>query len=68
MTTRRPDYSGRFRELVAALAVKQRWIEFAISQIARAAKDDEIKWLDLDNAWGHNASIRWLRSQQLGAV
>jgi hypothetical protein len=43
--------------------MKQRWVELAMSQIASAAKDDEIEWLDLDNAWGHEASVWSLREK-----
>src|SRR5271155_2777296 len=57
MTTRCPNDPGRVGELVAALTVEERRIELTISKIARAAKNDEIEWLDLDNACGHGASL-----------
>src|ERR1700734_3114983 len=57
MTTRRPNDPGRVGELVAALTIEERRIELTISQVARAAKNDEIEWLDLDNACGHDASL-----------
>src|SRR5271163_2403433 len=57
MTTRGPNDPGRVGELVAALTIEERRIEFAIGQIARAAKNDEIEWLDLDIACRHDASL-----------
>ena len=50
MPARDADDPGRVGELFAALAVKQRRIEFAVGQVAGAAEDDEIERINLDNA------------------
>ena len=60
VTARSPDDPRRFGELIAALAVKKRGVELSISQIARAAKNDEIERLNLDDARGHNASLEFV--------
>ena len=66
--TRRSDDPSRLGELVAALAMKERRVELTMSQITGAAKDDEIEWLDLDNAWGHEASVRSLRKRAVAGT
>ena len=49
--------------------LKQRRVELAIGEIAGAAEDDEIEWLDFDDARGHDASL-WSREKRwsLGTV
>ena len=56
MPARDADDPRRLGELVAALAVEQRRIELAVGQVARAAEDDEVERLNLDVAYGHDAS------------
>ena len=65
---RRSNDASRLGELVAALAMKQRRVELPMSQITGAAKDDEIEWLDLDNAYGHDASVRSLREKAVAGT
>jgi aminoglycoside phosphotransferase len=48
--------------------MEERGVELAIGKIAGAAKDDEIEWLNLDNACGHNASVWSLRKTRVGTV
>ena len=50
--------SGWLGELVAALPVKERRVELAVSQIAGAAEDNEIEWFNLDDACGHEDFVR----------
>ena len=57
VTPRRRDDPGRVGKLIAAFAMKERGIELTEGQIAGPAEDDEIEWLDLDIAYGHDASL-----------